>query len=257
MAELSKTYNPSEVETITRKTWLDEKLYHAEPTNPGPPYSIVIPPPNVTAALHLGHALNNTIQDILTRQHRMKGDNACWLPGTDHAGIATQTVVEKRVMQEEGKRRTDFARDEFVAKIQAWKDEYERTITSQLKAMGCSCDWDRQAFTMDEPRARAVREAFFQLFKDGLIYRGKRLVNWDPATQTALADDEVEMEEIDGHFYYLKYPLIEDPGEAASAAGSSLSYITVATTRPETMLGDTAVAINPKDPRAAALRGKK
>jgi valyl-tRNA synthetase len=202
--------------------------------------------------VHLGHALNNTLQDILTRWRRMAGDNAVWMPGTDHAGIATQTVVEKRVLAEEGKRRTDFQRDEFVKKIQAWKDDYEARITNQLKLMGCSCDWDRQAFTMDEPRARAVREAFFQLFKDGLIYRGKRLVNWDPATQTALADDEVEMEEIDGHFYYLRYPLEREP--SGSAAGPE--YVTVATTRPETMLGDTAVAINPKDPRAAALRGK-
>src|SRR5206468_3635520 len=245
MAELSKTYNPTEVETITRKTWLDEKLFHAEPTNPGKPYSIVIPPPNVTAALHLGHALNNTLQDILTRWHRMLGDNTCWFPGTDHAGIATQTVVEKRVLAEEGKRRTDFARDEFVAKIQAWKDEYEKRITEQLVAMGCSCDYDRQAFTMDETRARAVREAFFRLFKDGLIYRGKRLVNWDPVTQTALADDEVEMEELDGHFYYLRYPVVESSTGVSPVSGTAehgqdarATYVTVATTRPETMLGD-------------------
>ena len=246
MTDLPKTYDPAAVEPEANRVWTDEKLFHGEPTDPGDPYAIVIPPPNVTAALHLGHALNNTLQDILTRWRRMAGDNAIWLPGTDHAGIATQTVVEKRVLAEEGKRRTEFKREEFVAKIQTWKDEYERRITEQLKAMGCSCDWDRQAFTMDEPRAKAVREAFFQLFKDGLIYRGKRLVNWDPATQTALADDEVEMEEVDGHFYYLKYPLDGESG-----------YVTVATTRPETMLGDTAVAINPKDPRAAALRGKK
>ncbi|HEX8524471.1 MAG TPA: valine--tRNA ligase [Tepidisphaeraceae bacterium] len=245
-SELPKAYDPASVEPAADQVWLDEKLFHAEPSNPGAPYSIVIPPPNVTAALHLGHALNNTLQDILTRWHRMKGDNACWFPGTDHAGIATQTVVEKRVLAEEGKRRTDFQRDEFVKKIQAWKDEYEQRITDQLKRMGCSCDWDRQAFTMDETRAKAVREAFFRLFEDGLIYRGKRLVNWDPVTQTALADDEVEMEELDGHFYYLQYPLEDGSG-----------HITVATTRPETMLGDTAVAINPKDPRAAALRGKK
>jgi valyl-tRNA synthetase len=244
--QLSKAYEPTTVETQALKAWNETHAFHAEPTDPGAPYSIVIPPPNVTAALHLGHALNNTLQDILTRYHRMLGDNTCWLPGTDHAGIATQTVVEKRVLKEQGKRRTDFQRDEFIKLIQAWKDEYEATITGQLKAMGCSCDWDRQAFTMDEPRARAVREAFFQLFKDGLIYRGKRLVNWDPATQTALADDEVEMEEIDGHFYYLQYPLEDGSG-----------HVTVATTRPETMLGDTAVAINPKDPRAASLRGKK
>src|SRR5206468_1119955 len=234
------------VEPQANRVWVDEKLFHAEPTDPGEPYAIVIPPPNVTAALHLGHALNNTLQDVLIRWRRMAGDNAIWLPGTDHAGIATQTVVEKRVLAEEGKRRTDFQRDEFVKKIQAWKDEYEKRITDQLKRMGCSCDFSRQAFTMDEPRARSVREAFFRLFKDGLIYRGKRLVNWDPVTQTALADDEVEMEEVDGHFYYLRYPIVDGTG-----------HVTVATTRPETMLGDTAVAINPKDPRADALKGKQ
>ena len=244
--ELSKTYEPAATEREIAAMWAATDSFHAEPTDPGRPYSIVIPPPNVTAQLHLGHALNNTLQDILIRQHRMMGENTVWLPGTDHAGIATQTVVEKRVLAEEGKRRVDFPREEFVAKIQAWKDEYEKKITNQLIAMGCSCDFARQAFTMDEPRAAAVREAFFQLFKDGLIYRGKRLVNWDPVTQTALADDEVEMEEVDGFFYYLKYPLEDGSG-----------HVTVATTRPETMLGDTAVAINPKDSRAAALRGKK
>jgi valyl-tRNA synthetase len=253
--ELPKAYDNKTVEPQANRVWTEEKLFHAEPTDPGEPYSIVIPPPNVTAALHLGHALNNTLQDVLTRWHRMLGDNTEWMPGTDHAGIATQTVVEKRVQAEEGKRRTDFSREEFVRKIQAWKDEYERRITEQLVAMGCSCDYARQAFTMDVPRARAVREAFFRLFKDGLIYRGKRLVNWDPATQTALADDEVEMEEIDGHFYYLRYPLVEVPQAQGSALGQP-QYVTVATTRPETMLGDTAVAINPKDPRAAQLRGK-
>src|SRR4051794_6929659 len=285
--ELAKTFDPTTTQAQALRLWHEQNAFHADPADPGKPYAIVIPPPNVTAALHLGHALNNTLQDILVRWHRMLGDNAVWLPGTDHAGIATQTVVEKRVLAEQGKRRTDFQRDEFVKLIQAWKDEYEVRITEQLKAMGCSCDFDRQAFTMDPPRARAVREAFFRLFKDGLIYRGKRLVNWDPATQTALADDEVENEEIDGHFYYLRYPLESDDGDdAASSRGTgaspvqlsrsehaeskpapremhgrgahaTLNYVTVATPRRETILGDTAVAINPKDPRAAALRGKK
>ncbi|MCC7191679.1 MAG: valine--tRNA ligase [Phycisphaeraceae bacterium] len=248
--ELAKQYRPADVEPAILERWTKSRAFHADPMAPSRPYSIVIPPPNVTAALHMGHALNNTLQDILIRHRRMAGDNAVWIPGTDHAGIATQTVVEKRVLREENKKRTDFSREEFVKKIQAWKDEYEATITNQLKLMGCSCDWDRQAFTMDAPRARAVREAFFRLFKDGLIYRGKRLVNWDPVTQTALADDEVEMEEIDGHFYYLRYPLEGPP------LANGQNYVTVATTRPETMLGDTAVAINPKDPRAAELRGR-
>src|SRR5688572_32568275 len=157
MTDLPKTYDPKTVEPEANRVWTDEKLFHAEPSEPGGTSAIVIPPPNVTAALHPGPALNNTLQDILTRWRRMAGDNTCWLPGTDHAGIATQTVVEKRVLAEEGKRRTDFARGEFVGKIQAWKDEYEQRITDQLKAMGCSCDWDRQAFTMDGPRAKAVR----------------------------------------------------------------------------------------------------
>ncbi|MCE9589638.1 MAG: class I tRNA ligase family protein [Planctomycetes bacterium] len=248
--ELAPKYDPAAVEPEIARRWTDAAAFHADAADAGDPYCIVIPPPNVTAALHMGHALTNTLQDILIRWRRMVGDNAVWIPGTDHAGIATQTVVEKRVLKEEGKKRTDFPRDVFVQKIQAWKDEYEQTILGQLKAMGCSCDWERTRFTMDPICARAVREAFFRLFKDGLIYRGKRLVNWDPATQTALADDEVDMKEVDGHFYYLRYPLT-----APLPDGSN--YITVATTRPETMLGDTAVAINPKDPRAAALRGRK
>ncbi len=257
--ELAKTYSPAEIEPDVAGKWKQAGAFRGDPTAPVAkgrgPYCIVIPPPNVTAALHMGHALNNTLQDILIRWHRMLGDNTVWIPGTDHAGIATQTVVEKRVLAEQGKKRTDFQRDEFVAKIQAWKDEYEARITEQLMLMGCSCDWDRQRFTMDEVCARAVREAFFRLFKDGLIYRGKRLVNWDPATQTALADDEVEMREIDGHFWYMQYPLTPG-GEPVVIDGQEVKHVTVATTRPETMLGDTAVAVNPNDPRAAALVGK-
>ena len=217
------------------------------------PYTIVIPPPNVTAPLHLGHALNNTLQDILIRFHRMRQFNTLWMPGTDHAGIATQTVVEKRLLAEQGKKRTDFARDEFIAHVQAWKDEYEATIINQLKAMGCSCDWQRTRFTMDEICTKAVRAAFFKLFKDGLIYRGKRLVNWDPATQTVLADDEVEHETVQGYFWYLRYPLVEP----VKIDRKQIEYVTVATTRPETMLGDTAVAMNPSDARAKHLLGKK
>jgi valyl-tRNA synthetase len=183
----------------------------------------------------------------------MQNYNTLWMPGTDHAGIATQTVVEKRLLAEQGKKRTDFQRDEFIAHVQAWKDEYEATIISQLKAMGCSCDWQRTRFTMDDVCAKAVRAAFFKLFKDGLIYRGKRLVNWDPATQTVLADDEVEHETVEGHFWYLRYPL----AESVEIEGKQAEYVTVATTRPETMLGDTAVAMNPRDNRAEYLVGKK
>ncbi|MHC4323602.1 MAG: class I tRNA ligase family protein, partial [Planctomycetota bacterium] len=210
--QLSKIYESKTIERQANEIWTSHSYFHAEP-HPGSKndkaYTIVIPPPNVTAPLHLGHALNNTLQDILIRFRRMQKFNTLWMPGTDHAGIATQTVVEKRILSEEGKRRTDFERDEFVGRVQAWKDEYEARIIEQLKAMGCSCDWQRTRFTMDDVCVKAVRSAFFKLFKDGLIYRGKRLVNWDPATQTVLADDEVEHETVHGHFWYLKYPLVE------------------------------------------------
>ncbi|MBN2456790.1 MAG: valine--tRNA ligase [Sedimentisphaerales bacterium] len=253
---LSKVYDPKIIEGQVNKIWLTNHYFH--PTASGEDnkqnnYTIVIPPPNVTAPLHLGHALNNTLQDIMIRFHRMQQYNTLWMPGTDHAGIATQTVVEKRILSQENKKRTDFAREEFVRRIQAWKDEYEARIIDQLKAMGCSCDWQRRRFTMDKVCARAVREAFFRLFKDGLIYRGKRLVNWDPATQTVLADDEVEHETVQGHFWYLRYPLVEP----TKINGKQIEHVTVATTRPETMLGDTAVAMNPADSSADYLLGKK
>ncbi len=254
MRELPKIYEPKKIEAQAEALWERGQYFHAEAgaVSPRGNYTIVIPPPNVTAALHLGHALNNTLQDVLIRWRRMQGFNTLWMPGTDHAGIATQTVVEKRLLAEEGKRRTDFSREEFVARVQAWKDEYEACILGQLKAMGCSCDWPRTRFTMDEVCAKAVRANFFSLFKDGLIYRGKRLVNWDPATQTVLADDEVEHETVQGNFWYLRYPLVEP----VAVGGETVNYVTVATTRPETMLGDTAVAMNPADPRAKDLVGK-
>ena len=242
---IPKSYAPNEVEAGIIAKWNEANIGHCKAEASGTPFTVLIPPPNVTAPLHLGHALNNTLQDVLVRWHRMRGDSTLWMPGTDHAGIATQTVVEKRLLQQEGKKRTDFTRDDFVARVQSWKDEYEKTILSQLGAIGASCDWERTRFTMDEICASAVREAFFQLFKDDLVYRGKRLVNWDPVTLTALADDEVEMKEVEGHMYRLRYPLEDGSG-----------FVTVATTRPETMLGDTAVAINPDDPRAESLRGK-
>ena len=257
-AELSKVYEPQRIEQQTSEIWSSGGYFHAETPPEGQqtgrkPYAIMIPPPNVTAPLHLGHALNNTLQDVLIRFHRMQDYNTLWMPGTDHAGIATQTVVEKQLLCEQGKRRTDFEREEFVAHVQAWKDKYEVRIIEQLKAMGCSCDWERTRFTMDEVCANAVRETFFKLFRDGLIYRGKRLVNWDPATQTVLADDEVEHETVQGHFWYLRYPL----AEPVQTKGKPIKYVTVATTRPETMLGDTAVAMNPIDKRAEHLIGKK
>ena len=244
--EIPKAYEPSGAEEAVLKRWNEAAVSAVSAKNydGGSTYSVVIPPPNVTAALHLGHALNNTLQDVLVRYHRMLGDLTLWMPGTDHAGIATQTVVEKRLLAD-GVKRLDMGRDAFIDKTQEWKDEYEAVIIEQLRAMGASCDWDRVRFTMDEMCVTAVRHAFYVLFSDGLIYRGKRLVNWDPATRTALADDEVEMEEVDGHMWYLRYPLADGSG-----------HVTVATTRPETMLGDTAVAVNPNDPRAEQLRGK-
>jgi len=241
--ELSKSYSPAEAEPAIRAQWEAASLGHADPGD-GTPFCVLIPPPNVTAPLHLGHALNNTLQDILVRYHRLRGDRTLWMPGTDHAGIATQSVVEKRLALE-GTRRVDMTREAFVERTQAWKDEYESTIIEQLRQMGASCDWQRVRFTMDPVCTAAVRSAFFTLFEDGLIDRGKRLVNWDPVTMTALADDEVEMETVAGHMYELRYPLSDGSG-----------HVTVATTRPETMLGDTAVALNPADPRAEELRGK-
>ena len=223
--ELATAYEPAETERAVSARWREAHAFHAEPDDPGDPYSIVIPPPNVTAPLHLGHALNNTLQDVLIRLHRMRGFNTLWMPGTDHAGIATQTVVEKRLLAQ-GTSRLELGREAFVDTVQEWKDEYEAVILAQLDEMGASCDWDRTRFTMDPVCVAAVRQAFFQLFSDGLIYRGKRLVNWDPVTRTALSDDEVEMEDVDGHMWYLQYPLTDGSG-----------HLTVATTRPETMLG--------------------
>lgn len=228
------------------RMWEQQGCFHAEPDRSRDPYSIVIPPPNVTGALHLGHALNNTLQDILIRLKRMQGFNVLWMPGTDHAGIATQAVVEKRLREEEGLTRHDLGRDRLVQRIWTWKDEYEARIIRQLKQLGCSCDWQRTRFTLDTVCARAVRQTFFNLFREGLIYRGKRLVNWDPFLQTAVSDDEVFHETVKGHFWHLRYPVIDPrPGEP--------THVIVATTRPETMLGDTAVAVHP-DPAAALDR---
>ena len=296
---LAKQFRPIDHEGAIWDRWINARVFHADPSRvlagagaeARKPYTILIPPPNVTDRLHLGHAFNNTIQDVLTRAHRMMGFEALWMPGTDHAGIATQAVVEKRLRASgelKGALKEAFTRDAFVEKIQVFKDEYEAVITGQLKRMGCSCDWDRQRFTMDQQCAEAVREAFFRLFRDGLIYRGKRLVNWDPVLQTAVADDECFDEEIDGNFYYLRYPLVHPHGastqrereagtlppsdavpvswselrargwdapEDAAHADEHQAWVTVATTRPETYLGDTAVAINPHDPRAKALKG--
>ncbi len=223
--------------------WEQGRFFHAELHSKRQPFSIVIPPPNVTGALHLGHALNNTLQDIQIRMKRMQGYSVLWMPGTDHAGIATQAVVERRLREEEGKTRHDLGREELVRRIWEWKEQYEGRILSQLKQMGCSCDWERARFTLDDTCARAVRQTFFDLFSQGLIYRGKRLVNWDTFLQTAVSDDEVFQETVKGHFWHFRYPVIGHlPGEP--------EFVTIATTRPETILGDTAVAVHPDPARA-------
>ncbi|MGB6043904.1 MAG: valine--tRNA ligase [Pirellulales bacterium] len=241
--DLPKQYDHRAAEQRWYPFWEKNGYFHSEPDPDRKPFAIVIPPPNVTGALHLGHALNNTLQDIVARFKRMQGFNVLWMPGTDHAGIATQAVVERRLLEEEGKTRHDLGREALVKRIWAWKDQYETRILSQLKQMGCSCDWERTRFTLDETCARAVRQTFFDLFREGLIFRGKRLVNWDTHLQTAVSDDEVFHEEVDGHFWHLKYPVIDPkPGEP--------THVSIATTRPETMLGDTAVAVHP-DPAAA------
>ena len=246
LAELPKQYDPQEAQERWYAFWLEKKYFHADPSSAKPAYTIVIPPPNVTGALHLGHALNNTIQDILIRWRRMQGYDALWMPGTDHAGIATQAVVETRIRETEKKTRRDLGRDELVKRIWAWKDEYEKRILSQLRLMGCSCDWERTRFTLDEGCSRAVRATFFRLFLADKIFRGKRLVNWDTHLRTAVADDEIEYEDVKGFLWTIKYPVAGSPDEA----------LHVATTRPETMLGDTALAVHPEDVRYKHLIGK-
>ncbi len=210
-ADLPKQYDPQEAQRRWYNFWTERGYFHADPSRPGPAYCIVIPPPNVTGALHLGHALNNTIQDILIRWRRMQGFNVLWMPGTDHAGIATQAVVEKRLLEEHKKTRHDLGRDGLVERIWKWKDEYEKRILSQLKLMGCSCDWDRTRFTLDAVCSRAVRRTFFNLFQAGKIFRGKRLVNWDMQLRTAVADDEIYYEEVPGRLWTIKYPLVDSP----------------------------------------------
>ena len=244
--QLEKTYDPHQVEERWYRFWTERGYFHASVDHLGPPYSIVIPPPNITGSLHLGHALNNTLQDILIRWRRMQGRNTLWMPGTDHAGIATQNVVERQLMAE-GTSREVLGREAFVKRVWDWKAQSGGSILQQLKRLGASCDWDRLRFTMDEGLSQAVREVFVRLHEDGLIYRGERLINWCPRCLTALSDIEVEHEETKGKLYHIEYPLADDPK----------TRLVVATTRPETMLGDTAVAVHPEDPRYNHLIGKK
>ncbi|MFO8053143.1 MAG: valine--tRNA ligase [Candidatus Omnitrophota bacterium] len=244
--EFSSRYNPKEAEGKNLLKWLKGSVYHAEKDSSKKPFSIVIPPPNITGILHMGHALNNTIQDVLIRYKRMQNYQALWMPGTDHAGIATQNVVE-RALAKEGKTKEDIGREKFQKRLWSWREEYGSTIIDQLKKVGASCDWERLRFTMDQSYSQAVREVFLELFKQGLIYRGNYIINWCPRCKTALSDEEAAHKEVDGWLYYLRYPVKTNKGEE--------KFITVATTRPETMLGDTAVAINPKDKRYSWLKG--
>jgi valyl-tRNA synthetase len=244
--EIASKYNPAEVEDKWYKYWMDNNLFHSEPDE-REPYTIVIPPPNVTGVLHMGHMLNNTIQDVLVRRARMQGKNACWVPGTDHASIATEAKVVNRLASQ-GIKKNDLTREEFLDHAWEWTHEHGGIILEQLKKLGASCDWERTAFTMDEVRSESVLKVFCDLYEKGLIYRGVRMVNWDPKALTALSDEEVIHKEVNGKLYYLKYKIEGDPDGG---------YAVVATTRPETIMGDTAMCINPNDPKNSHLKGKK
>ncbi|KAA1206694.1 valine--tRNA ligase [Vibrio cholerae] len=249
---MEKTYNPTSIEQDLYKTWEEQGYFKPHGDTSKDAYSIMIPPPNVTGSLHMGHAFQDTIMDTLIRCQRMKGKNTLWQVGTDHAGIATQMVVERKIAAEEGKTKHDYGRDAFIDKIWEWKAESGGTITKQLRRLGASVDWDRERFTMDDGFYKAVQEVFVRLYKDDLIYRGKRLVNWDPKLHTAISDLEVENKETKGHMWHFRYPLADG---VKTADGKD--YIVVATTRPETMLGDTGIAVNPEDPRYKDLIGKE
>jgi len=246
MDDLPTSYDPSLTEAQWYQFWEENGYFTADPSSSKPPFCIVLPPPNVTGVLHMGHALVDTIQDILIRYKRKKGFEVFWVPGTDHAGISTQTVVERHLMAKEGKRRVDYPREEFLSHVFKWKDEHQDKIIAQIKRLGCSCDWSKLRFTMDDEANFAVKSVFKKMFDEGLIYQGNYLVNWDPVTETALADDEVEYEEKSSFLWYFKYPVF-----------GTKEYLIIATTRPETMLGDTAIAVSPKDPRYAHLLGKE
>ena len=248
--EMAKNYDPHEMEDRIYKGWLEKKYFHAVVDHDKKPFTIVIPPPNITGQLHMGHALDNTMQDILIRFKRMQGYNALWQPGTDHASIATEVkIIEK--LREEGIDKEDLGREGFLKRAWDWKKEYGGRIIQQLKKLGSSCDWDRERFTMDEGCNRAVTKVFCSMYEKGWIYKGSRIINWCPVCNTSISDAEVEYEEQQGHLWHIKYPLMGDDGKP-----SETEFLTFATTRPETMLGDTAVAVNPADERYTYLHGK-
>ncbi|MBO5461336.1 MAG: class I tRNA ligase family protein, partial [Ruminococcus sp.] len=243
--ELAKTYNPKEIEGKLYEKWCENKYFHAEVDRSKEPFTIVMPPPNITGKLHMGHALDNTLQDILIRYKRMQGYNALWIPGTDHAAISTEVKVTE-ALKAEGIDKKELGREGFLKRTWEWKEEYGGTITSQLKKIGTSCDWDRERFTMDEGCSKAVEDVFIKLYEEGYIYKGSRIINWCPVCKTSLSDAEVEHEEQAGHFWHIKYPVI-----------GTDRFLEVATTRPETMLGDTAIAVHPDDERYKDIVGKK
>lgn len=245
-SEFTQTYDPSSVEGRWYQSWLDAKCFQGRPDTGKEPYSIVIPPPNVTGVLHIGHVLNNAIQDVLIRRARLEGREACWIPGTDHASISTHSVVEKQLARDEGKTRWDIGREAFLKRARDWQEKHGGIILKQLQAMGCSCDWDRLVFTMDPEYNRSVLSAFERLFKEGRIYRGKRMVNWCPATLTAISDEEVIMKPQNGILYKMRYEVVEEPGR----------FLEISTTRPETLMGDTGIAVHPADERYKGLVGK-
>jgi valyl-tRNA synthetase len=246
MAELPKRYDPKAVEPKWYQRWLENRDFEANPHSSKSPFSIVMPPPNITGMLTLGHVLNDTIQDILARRARMQGFEVLWLPGMDHAGIGTQSAVEKHLRRTENKTRHDLGREEFLRRVLEWQDKHGGIIIEQLKRLGCSCDWSRQRYTLDDAYAAAVQKVFVDLYEKGLIYRGRRMINWDPAAQTAVSDEEVISRPQKGYLYFVRYEIVEEPGR----------FLTVATTRPETIMADTAMAFHPGDKRYADLLGK-
>src|SRR5215467_12532496 len=263
---IETTFNPKEVEPRWSKAWEESGAFKPKDDPGAETFCIVIPPPNVTGSLHIGHALNNTLQDVLVRFERLRGKSVLWQPGTDHAGIATQMVVERQLAETGNMDRRALGREEFLKRVWAWKETSGGMILNQLRRLGASCDWSRERFTMDEGLSAAVRKVFVQLHKEGLIYKDKRLVNWDPHFETAISDLEVENREVNGHFWHFKYPLengetyqfpIAFDDEGKPTEFETRDYIAIATTRPETMLGDGAVAVHPSDTRYAPIVGKK
>src|SRR6478672_8991976 len=253
--ELSKHYEPAGIESKWYAHWMAKGYFNSYPDN-RPAFTIVIPPPNVTGVLHMGHTLNETVQDILVRKARMSGFNACWVPGSDHASIATEAKVVDMLRHEMGIGKNDISREEFLKYAFEWKEKYGGIIYNQIARLGCSVDWDRVCFTMDDHYYKAVIKVFVDLYNKGLIYRGARMINWDPIAKTALSDEEVEHRDIQGRLYHVKYFVVDNRNSDLSTLNESTPYITIATQRPETIMGDTAVAVNPNDERYRSLHGK-